>query len=101
MDYGYWERGLAITGGKRPLTRDEMRELGLTHEPGCGFFQRRNHATRLIKDDSYTPCAIWGSDGYLVAVCGGLEVDAEEIWVAACGYPITETAYREATEHLS
>jgi hypothetical protein len=65
--YRWWERGLAITDGLRPLTREEMQALGLTHEVGAGFFLKRQRYTRLVKDDTMAPAALWERDGSMVA----------------------------------
>jgi hypothetical protein len=99
--YSWWHRGLALTSGERALTREEMQHLGLTHEPGCGFFQRRCHYTRLIKDDTWGVAAIWPLEGALKAIARHpsplVEVNAEDIWIGCASWPISEARFRALT----
>jgi hypothetical protein len=99
--YDFWLRALAITGGERALTREEMQALGLTHEAGLGFFQTRMHYTRLIKDDTLAPAAIWEDEGALVAISRNpsplVAVNAETLWLGACRFPLSEARYRALT----
>lgn len=87
--YGYWRAALEITGGKRPLTRDEMLSLGVNeNDVGCGFFKKK------IDRDVYAPAAIWPSSNGLIGAVNGLSAEAELIWTYCCKHPIAEAAYR-------
>ena len=92
-DYTYWQNGLAITGGKRPLTRDEQKSLGLIDEASSGFFKKR-----VSRGGAYVPVALWRQDDAMVALVDGKPSPADLVWSFACPFPITEQAYRKRIE---
>lgn len=92
--YSFWRRALAITGGKRSLTRDEMKALVVTEEPCAGFWRRRT-----IKAGPLVPVAIWKSGlGDWVAVQSGTIADAEQVWTYCAPHPVTHEAYSTRME---
>jgi len=91
MSYEYWKKAL-IVGDGRQLTRDEAKQLGITHEPKAGFYRKRE------KGGPDTPVAIWSAGGEMKAVAGGRPVDAEEIWTWCATWPIAEDTYRGVAE---
>lgn len=80
--YTYWREALKITGGQRPLTRDEMKTLVLTTEPADGFFRHKKGQ----------PAAVW-SDGAQASL-GESYAEPEAVWQWIAQYPVTEEAYR-------
>lgn len=92
--YEYWRRAIEITGGKRSLTRDEMKALVVTEEPCAGFWRRRT-----IKAGPLVPVAIWKSGlGDWVAIQSGTIADAEQIWTYCAPHPVTHEAYSTRME---
>lgn len=85
--FAFWRDAL---DGKRPT---------ITHEPQCGFFQRR-----FVRGGVWVPVAIWLDqkieDGELVddeimlCLVNGKWEDPEEVWTHCAGNPITESEYR-------
>lgn len=90
MGYEYWTAALALTGGKRSVTRDEMKVLGLVDEAQSGFFRKRTS-----RAGPFVPVALWHTDNGMVAIVDGKAADASEIWSFVCPHPITEAAYHE------
>lgn len=89
-DYTYWHKALALTDGKRAVSRDEMKELGLIDEPQPGFYRRR-----MTRGGPFVPVAIWPSGDDMVATTDGKPVDAGEVWTYCCAHPIPEIWFRE------
>jgi len=84
--YGYWRRALEIGRG-RQLTREQSRPLGITMEPKCGYYRKRN------KEGSDIPVAIWVEDGAFVAMAGERMVAPDDIWTWCCAWPIAHEVY--------
>jgi hypothetical protein len=89
--YRYWREGLKLTGGKRALSRDEQRDMGLSTEPQAGFWRRR-----LERGGGYVPVALWKQGDEWRAIVNGRSADAEDVWTYCCNYPVTEDTYRAA-----
>lgn len=93
-DYSYFHRALALTGGKRSLTRDEMKALGVGEEVGFGFFRKRKVARGM-----FVPVAIFehgqGDARQPVALVDGKQVsDVTGVWLHSCPHPVLEANYR-------
>lgn len=88
--YEWWNKALKLAGNCRELTRDQMRDLGVSEgDPQSGFYR-----TRKFKDGPLVPVAIWrDGGGRLFCLVDGKEVDAEATWTFACRTPITEQTY--------
>lgn len=87
MSYDWWHRALAgdkIGGETLPV-----------HEGQCesGFWRKR-----VSRGGVFVPVATWEQDGKMVAVVGGKEADAAELWSFICRYPVTEEMYRQRME---
>lgn len=92
--YDWWRRALAVTGGKRSLTRDEMKTLIVTEDPQAGFWRRRT-----VKAGPLVPVAIWKSGvGDWVAVQNGTVADAEQIWTYCASHPVRHEDYTTRIE---
>lgn len=91
MKYDFWQKAIQKTGGRRGLTREELKELQINEdEVGCGFFRRRTESRGVFK-----PIAIFLHEGELVALLDGKRADAGKNWLWCAPHPVTEAAYRE------
>lgn len=89
--YAYWNEAL-ILGGGRELTREQMKLLGVTHEPQSGFYRKRNKGG---KDHAV---AIWNDEMGVVALVDGEPADPVDIWTHVCRWPISHEQYEAVAD---
>ena len=85
--YDFWNAALANP-------KDVGKNLPV-HEGDAqpGFYRKRNG-----KDGPWLPVAIWEQDGQLVAKIGDKMGDPVELWSWICRFPVSEAAYRKASD---
>jgi hypothetical protein len=91
--YSYYWDALALTQGKRAVTREEMLAMGVTESPQAGFFRRR-----LQRGGLFVPVAIWPNGNGMTALVEGREVSADEVWTYCVAHPVPEDWYRDKME---
>lgn len=92
--YAYWQNALELTAGKRSVTREEMKVLGVHDTAEAGFFRKRTK-----RGGEFLPAAIWPDEsGKMVALLNGFSVDAAELWSYCASHPISEDQYHSRME---
>ncbi len=98
-EYSYWCKALALTDGRRPLSRSEMYALGVSETPQHGFYRKRAIARGPYVD----AVAIWwdafSTDaGEVVATVNHGPSDLDDTWLMCAKYPVHESQYHTRME---